>query len=123
MISKQHRFHGHGSLNFAYRKGRQVRDDYMSLRVARSRNDDYRMAVVVSKKVSKLAVTRNRIRRRVYEVVRLHRQTAGGPWPYDLIFTVFDDRAAHVASADLTKTIGKLIQKSEVENHRPPVIQ
>lgn len=112
MISKQHRFHGPNSLNFVYRKGRAVRGESMSLRFAGSRDKDYRLAVVVSKKVSKSAVVRNRIRRRIYEIVRLHRKEAGTPWPVDLVISVFEERIATMPPEELKAQVLKLLQKS-----------
>ena len=112
MISSKNRFHLRGSLNYVYKKGTTVRTESVSLRYVDARQEDFRLAVVVSKKVSKSAVVRNRIRRRIYEIVRLHRKEAGKPWPTDMIITVFDDRAAAVPSPELTATIRNLLQKS-----------
>ena len=115
MISKQHRFHGHGSLNFVYRKGKTFRAEFISLRVAPSRRSDYRMAVVVSKKVSKSAVVRNRIRRRVYEIVRLERSLVGATLACDLVFTVFDERLASMPSLELHVVVVGLLQQASVK--------
>ncbi|MGH7193775.1 MAG: ribonuclease P protein component, partial [Candidatus Saccharimonadales bacterium] len=71
MLGRTHRFHGRKSLNGVYRHGRTARTAAMSLRYSRRASDrPYRVAVVVSRKVSKSAVTRNRIRRRIYAAVR-----------------------------------------------------
>lgn len=114
MISKSHRFHGHGSLNFVYRKGKSVRSEYVGLRYARSRSEDYRLAVVVSKKVSKSAVTRNRIRRVIYEIVRLYRKDSTKQWPYDLVMSVYDERILDTPHSELTQTIRGLLDKAGV---------
>lgn len=53
------------------------------------KRDGYRAAVVVSKKVSKSAVARNRIRRRLYEAIRL--LDADISEPYDIVVNVFND--------------------------------
>lgn len=113
MISRQNRFHGHNSLNVVYRKGKAARSEFISLRYAPSRKDDYRLAIVVSKKVSKSAVVRNRIRRRIYEIVRLYKKGLEEPLRYDLVISVFDERAASVPAADLTASIIGLLQKVE----------
>lgn len=114
MISKQHRFHGHNSLNYVYKNGKTARGEFISLRFASSKRSDYRMAVVVSKKVSKSAVVRNRIRRRIYEVVRIKKKELGIVWPYDVIFSVFDERIANIPKKELEDTICKLIKKAEI---------
>lgn len=117
MIARSHRFHGRGSLNYVYSKGRSVRGEFVSLRFAPSKKSDYRLAVVVSKKVSKSAVTRNRIRRRIYEIIRQTKKLDSRPWPYDLILTVFDDRLATLPSEQLRAHIISLLQKAGVGKH------
>jgi ribonuclease P protein component len=72
MISSKYRFHGYGSLNYLHRNGKTVRGKMMAARFAPNhRNKAPRFAVVVSKKIYKSAVKRNRIRRRIYEIIRL----------------------------------------------------
>lgn len=72
MIAKEYRFHGHGSLNYLFRNGKTARNASVLVRFVPNggRRETSRVSVVVSKKVSKSAVVRNRIRRRIYEVVR-----------------------------------------------------
>jgi ribonuclease P protein component len=73
MISNKYRFHGYGSLNYLHRNGKTARGKLMSARFApNARRERPRFAVVVSKKVYKSAVKRNRIRRRIYEIIRAH---------------------------------------------------
>lgn len=114
MIARQHRFHGHGSLNFVYRKGRSVRRGSLTLRYVQARQSDYRLAVVVSKKVSKSAVTRNRIRRRIYEAVRTQKQSTEKKWPYDMVITIFDESLADVSSEQLSYEVNELLVKAEL---------
>jgi ribonuclease P protein component len=110
MIGRAHRFHGYGSLKRAYQQGRSVRSSQVNLRfVARASDRPYRVAVVVSRKVNKSAVVRNRIRRRIYELVR---QANNVPAATDLVFTVFSDQLAELDSAQLATTIADLLQKA-----------
>lgn len=68
------------------------------------------MAVVVSRKVHKSAVVRNRIRRRIYESVRLD---AGKlTKPYDLIFSAYNPQLAELPTAELRKLIHEQLEKS-----------
>lgn len=112
MISKLNRFHRRGSLNYVYQKGKTVRSESLSLRYAPSREKDYRLAIVVSRKVSKSAVTRNRIRRRIYEIVRLARKESAKEWPVDMIISVFDDKAAKQPQEELKRSIYSLLGKA-----------
>lgn len=73
MISTLFRFHGHNSLRYVYANGKAVRSQLFTVKyVANSRRSHPRFSVVVSKKVIKSAVGRNRIRRRIYEYVRIN---------------------------------------------------
>lgn len=111
MISSAHRFHGRSSLRFVYQRGQTVRGPMVALRYVRNeRQQQYRVAVVVSRKVSKSAVKRNRVRRRVYEIVR--RRAAQLTGPFDLIFTVYDESVADMQSASLSKAVVGLLQKA-----------
>lgn len=112
MLAKSHRFHGHNSLRYVYQKGTTVRTPLISLKfVLNSRRKTYRAAVVVSRKVNKSAVVRNRIRRRIYEAIRLEEVNE----PYDLIFTVFSDKMATMEKAALQETIHSLITKPKAK--------
>lgn len=113
MISRQHRFHGHTSLNFVYRRGATVRNQQISLRYVRnSRITAFRVAVIVSRKVHKSAVRRNRIRRRIYEQVRACAPAITAP--VDLVFTVFSEQLADMPAPQLAEVVAALLVKAGV---------
>ena len=71
MLAQKYRFHGHGSLRFVYSKGQVSRTKYFICKTTQNkRRTEPRIAVVISKKVIKSAVKRNRVRRRLYETIR-----------------------------------------------------
>jgi len=71
MLAFKFRFHGHGSLRYVYKNGQSVRSRLVVVKYSRNPHRKRpRFAIVVSKKVLKSAVGRNRIRRRLYEIVR-----------------------------------------------------
>lgn len=108
MLSRRHRFHGLHSLDAVYRRGETIRGPYCLLRFSRNpKRRDYRVAVVVSKKVNKSAVVRNRIRRRVYELVRSH----GLQGNFDIIITVFDEVVATMSPEQLQKSLRRQLDK------------
>lgn len=80
--------------------------------VQNHRNQAYRLAVVVSRKVSKLAVVRNRIRRRLYEAVR--QIEASIPPTYDLVFLVRDAGLAKISGKQLTAYVRTQLAKAGV---------
>lgn len=102
MISKAHRFHGQASLRYVYRQSKTVRGPLCALKYVPSRRKEgYRMAVVVSKKVHKSAVVRNRIRRRLYEVVRRIEDRI--EQPYDMVVTVFGAALADIPADEVER--------------------
>ncbi|MEO5949581.1 MAG: ribonuclease P protein component [Candidatus Saccharimonas sp.] len=71
MLAARFRFHGHGSLKFLHKNALVARSRYFTVKVVTNPHRKHsRFAVIVSKKVHKAAVGRNRIRRRVYESIR-----------------------------------------------------
>ena len=112
-VAQENRFHGRASLKFVFNRGQIVRGPDISLRyVLNSRRQTYRLAVVVSRKVNKSAVVRNRIRRRINELVRLSAQQMTGP--YDLVFMVFSDNAAEMDSAKLEQIVTGCLKRAGV---------
>jgi len=113
MLSRTHRFHGYNSLNWAYRQGKSARDSKLSLKYALNpRRNTYRAAVVVSRKVSKSAVVRNRIRRRTYEVIREMGPEINNN--YDLIFSVYSDSLADLPYLELKQLVIERMRQARV---------
>ena len=71
-----------------------------------------RVAVVVSKKVAKSAVERNKIRRRVYEALRINFDDM--PKKTDYIFVVYSKDVKNIPFEELQKILGKLVEESKV---------
>lgn len=113
MISRAHRFHGHGSLRYVYQHGQTVRGPLTALKfVENSRRTQYRVAAVVSKKVSKSAVKRNRIRRRLYEAVRGHEPQISKP--YDMVITVFHEQLAALPADELMRLVRAQLRQAKI---------
>lgn len=113
MISHTHRFHGLGSLKYVYAKGKTVRSASMSLRFApNTRRTTWRVAVVVSKKVHKSAVKRNRIRRRIYEIVRTAR--IAEQFSTDIVIIVYDAQVLDMTPQDLQDQIYSLLKQAKL---------
>lgn len=89
MLQRRYRFQGRSSLRYLFAKGRTVRNRSFALRfVANSRRTDSRCTVVVSRKVLKAAPKRNRVRRRIYEIIRNHWDHIAPS--HDMLITVYD---------------------------------
>ena len=70
MIARPYRLRTAADFNKTYQRGRSINADAMYIKHYQSHLANSKVAVVVSKKVSKKAVVRNRCKRRVIEVVR-----------------------------------------------------
>lgn len=113
MIAARHRFHGYNSLKQVYKVGSTYRGPQFSIKVANNqKRRSYRVAVVVSKKVSKSAVTRNRIRRRIYEVVRGFEPRITGP--YDIVISVFNEQPLTDDSKVLKEQLLRQLRQAKV---------
>ena len=113
MISRAHRFHGYGSLRYVYQHGQIVRGPLCAIKYTQNdRRKTYRVAVVVSKKVSKSAVVRNRIRRKLYEAVR--RQEARITAPFDIVITVFHEQMKELSGEEIDKLVYTQLKQAGV---------
>lgn len=84
----------------------------MSLVFCDNKRGFTRVAVVVSKKVSKTAVSRNKIRRRVYEAIRENFEFV--PLERDYIFVVYSADVLTMPYSELVKLLGELVAESKV---------
>lgn len=117
VLGRAHRFHGRRALNGVYKRGRTIRSSGISLRfLRRPDRRPYRVAVVVSRKVSKSAVTRNRIRRRVYAAIEGAAESSGpDDWGLDMAFTVFDERIADMPADEVRRAVADLLRKAAAD--------
>lgn len=111
MIAKAHRFHGYGSLRFAYSRGQVARGSLCMLKyIENPRRKTWRASIVVSRKVHKSAVVRNRIRRRMYEAIRL--LVPERALPYDLVWIIHSPDIATMTSEDLVQMIAGQLEQT-----------
>lgn len=113
MIRRANRFHGYGSLRYVYQNGKTVRGPLCAIKfVENTRRKDFRVSVVVSKKVSKSAVVRNRIRRRLYEAIRL--ESSAITQPYDIVVTVFNEQLATIPAPEVAKIVHAQFKQAKI---------
>ncbi len=108
MISRAHRFHGHKAVSSV--RGDVIHGRVLSLRFRKNKQQDYRLAVVVSKKTASTAVVRNRIRRRIFEAVRVSGRV--NLTPIDMVIYVKTNALAEVSSTELNEEIISIIKKA-----------
>ncbi len=113
MLPKPFRFHGHQSVRRVYQRGKSVRNALGSLHVfLDEKRASVHVAVVVSKKVDKSAVVRNRIRRRIYEIIRLHPEHSN--FRHEMVVTVYQQEAATLPHAELEAEVHDLLKKAHL---------
>ena len=112
MLNKKYRFHSRGGVRYVYQKGKTIRSPKMSLVFTPNTKGFTRIAVVVSKKVNKTAIGRNRIRRRIYEVLRVNFSLI--PPKNDYIFVVYSRDILKMPFSELEKLLGGLVEESKV---------
>ena len=111
MISAKYRFHGYGSLNYLHRNGKTARGKMMSARfIPNQRRENPRFAVVVSKKVYKSAVKRNRIRRRIYEIIRVN--IGENPPAIDIALNIYSPEVLNLTHDELVKQVKGLLKET-----------
>ena len=107
MISSEFRFHGQNGLLYVYRKGQTIRTKHCAAKfVTNKRRESFRIGVVISKKSAKAAPIRNRIRRRIYEQLRIHAPKY--LTNQDVVVTVFDAELAVCPSAEVEQLVLRL---------------
>ncbi len=113
MISNLNRFHGHASQKYLYKNGTAIRSHWLTLKyIQNPRRNKSRVSVVISKKVHKSAVGRNRIRRRIYEIMRQELPKFNGV--YDFAIIVISGEAITASHPDLQNTINTLLSQTPV---------
>ena len=84
----------------------------MSLVFTENTRGFIRIAVVVSKKIEKSAVKRNKIRRRIYEILRLNLEKI--PEKTDYIFVVFSKDVEKMSFSELESLLGELVSEAKI---------
>lgn len=90
-------------------KGRVYTSEHLNLRFSDAKKDNYRVSVVVSKKVAKKAVKRNLLKRRVFSIVSENKKDLkeGGIYTFYLKKGSLD-----VDFNDLKKEVINLLRKA-----------
>lgn len=101
------RFHGGRDIRFILKKG--VRSDSASVSLRRYKSNKSRTAVIVSKKVHKHAVVRNKIRRRIMEIINEQRNSSIST--DDFVFVVKDAEVSEMPFERLKKQLLHLINQ------------
>lgn len=109
MLSKQYRLKKRSDFQEVWRLGTKAKGQLIIMRAHQTSNECPRFAFIVSKKVSKKAVIRNRIKRTITEVVRQNISSVKGG--YDVIVVALPQIAGTSSikiKEDVLNTIKKI---------------
>ena len=109
MLNQKYRFHSRGGVKYTYKQGKTIRQPKLSLIYNSNKLGGERFAVVVSKKVFKHAVDRNRIRRRLYEAIRLN--FAAFPPKTDYIIVIYSRDFKKMPFTDIEAVLKELASR------------
>jgi ribonuclease P protein component len=116
MISQKYRFHGHNSLRYVFANGHMARSKFFSVKwAANERRYHPRLSVVVSKKIFKSAVKRNRIRRRIYEIARPLLLDAPA---IDVVISIYAAEVLNAPRDELTIQLLPLLHEAGLKSHK-----
>lgn len=118
MLSQDFRFHGHGSLRYLYRNGHTARNRLLLVKYVENKHRTHsRVAVIVGKKVAKSAVKRNRIRRRIFEVIR--REWVHIKPHHDVTLTVFGAEFLTMSPQELEQNVLTVLAQARIYSKTP----
>lgn len=103
MINAKFRFHRRNAVKYVHRAGKSIKSTNMMVRFISIERPTSRVAIVVSKKVSKSAVVRNRIRRRVFSILRDYVEDIDVST--DIVFIIHDIGVKDMSHEDLKDEI------------------
>lgn len=120
MISQKYRFHGHASLKYLLANGINIRGNILSIKIVdNSRRKYSRVAIIISKKVLKHAMDRNRARRRLYEIVRPMINDFNRT--VDLAVIIYKPNVITAPHDELVAEVNKCLQKAELLDRHNPI--
>lgn len=113
MLASKNRFHGPNSLRFVYRNGKTIHSHICKIKYTTNpRLKEPRFAVVVSKKVHKSAVGRNRMRRRFYEAIRS--QASHVKPGQDIVVIIVSGEALGIPFKTINETVEQLFHEADL---------
>lgn len=113
MRPSTHRLRSTNAVRRASRYGKSAKVKNLSLKYIDSKYPNFRITVVVSKKVHKSAVKRNKIRRKIKEATRqnFYNKLSGG---LDMVIFAYSDELLKISSQELVLDLNKLFSQAGV---------
>ncbi|MDI6603003.1 MAG: ribonuclease P protein component [Patescibacteria group bacterium] len=114
MLPKVNRLKKKKDIERVFKNGKGFKEDFLILKTIKNDLKDSRFAFIVSQKVSKKATVRNKIRRRLRELVRRHPPTTRSGMDIVLVAVPGLEEKDFW---EVEETINKLFAKAKIYNH------
>ncbi|MDD3032766.1 MAG: ribonuclease P protein component [Candidatus Pacebacteria bacterium] len=111
MLKRENRLTKKKDFERVYKKGRGIKTDSLFLKILENEQEITRIGIVISKKVSKRAVIRNKIKRRIREIVKKSSLKPG----FDLIIVTYP-QIKEKDFQQLEEEINQLFKKAKCLN-------
>lgn len=111
MLDKQNRITRKKDIERILKKGKSFKEDFLILKTKKNDLNTFRFGFIVSQKVSKKAVVRNKIKRRLREAIKLMAKQLE-PGNDNLLIVLPGE--AEKKFQDIQKTIEKLLKRAKI---------
>jgi len=113
MLSREYKLKKDNDFKKVFEKGKSYRDDFIKIRFLKNGLEITRFGIVVSSKISKKAVARNRIKRRLEEIIhsRLDQVKSG----FDIVI-LFEPKVVDKNYKQIEEAFVNLVEKAKLIN-------
>jgi len=109
MLAKQYCLQKNKDFESVFKNGRIFSDEFLFLKVKKNNLQDSRFGFIIGKKISKKAVVRNKIKRRLREIIR--KKLASIESGFDVVIGA-KEKIINKDYWEIEKEIGKLLKKA-----------
>ncbi|PIS03892.1 ribonuclease P protein component [Candidatus Peregrinibacteria bacterium CG10_big_fil_rev_8_21_14_0_10_44_7] len=85
MLAKQYKLTKADNIKGILNKGKQYSSQYFVIKTQETEEPISRFSIVISNKISKKAVIRNKLRRQLFEIIRLHPEETSLKKPHKIV--------------------------------------
>lgn len=108
MLKRENRLTKDKEFKHVFEKGRSFKENSLFLKISANDLDSFRIGIIVSKKVSKKAVKRNKIKRQIREIVRESNLKNG----FDLVIVTYPTISLKTFE-EIKKELNNLFKKAK----------
>ena len=113
MLVKENRLRLKNDFKRVFKKGKFCQEEFLAIKIAPNDSETSRFGFIVSKKISKKAVVRNKIKRRLRESVRLKLKDGLIKNGFDAV-VITRPRIVDKSFFEIDGAVGKLLEKAGV---------